>query len=213
MTAIATRLIAGSPERKTRLHDQGGRLVPASRLLRNGPRAVVTGIGRLLFNRRPQVPWISYDAQKVLARHLSPNSRVLEFGSGMSTLWYAERAGEVLSIESDAEWFAAVKPTLPANAAIKLAGTRAEYLTFPGQPYDLIMVDGHSRNACIAAALPFLAPGGVLYLDNSDRERYGESLRLFADYMKQHPCELHHFTDFAPTQLFVQRGTMLVRKD
>ena len=213
MTALATRLISGSAECKTRLHDQGGRLVPASRLIRNGPRALVTGIGRLLLGWRPQLPWISYDAQEVLARHLTSKSRVLEFGSGMSTLWYAERAGEVFSIESDAEWVAAVKPTLPANATIKLAETREEYLAFPEQPYDLIMVDGHSRNACIVAALPFLAPRGALYLDNSDRERYGESLRLFEDYMKQHSCELHHFTDFAPTQLFVHRGTVLVRKD
>jgi hypothetical protein len=213
MTTIATRLIAGSAECKTRLHDQGGERVSASRLLKNGSRAFATGIGRVLLGWRPRRPWISYDAQAVLARHLTKSSRVLEFGSGMSTLWYADRVAEVFSLEEDAAWFAAMQPKLPANATVKLALTQDEYLAFPEQSYDLIMVDGHSRNLCIAAALPFLAPGGIIYLDNSDRARYGEGLRAFASYAMKHPCEIEHFTDFAPTQFFAARGTMLRRTD
>jgi predicted O-methyltransferase YrrM len=38
--------------------------------------------------------------------------------------------------------------------------------------FDLIVVDGRERVRCVRAALPRLAPGGVLLLDDSQRRRY-----------------------------------------
>lgn len=210
MTSLATRLIAGAPERKTRLHAQTGEMVSLSRLVRNGPRALATGIGRLLFDWHPRRPWISYGAQQIIERHLAPHSRVLEFGSGASTRWYAERAGRVVSIEHNSEWFAQVRATLPGNVSLRHAQTREDYLLFPEEPYDLVMIDGRWRNRCVAAALPFVAPGGILYLDNSDRPQYADGVRLIEAYAQEHGGEVRRFVDFAPSQLFVQEGAMLI---
>jgi hypothetical protein len=207
---IVNKLLAGSPHRKTRLHNVKGELIPMSRLARNGPRALATGIGRLLFGFRPEKPWISYDAQQAIADRLTPESRVLEFGSGMSTLWFARRAGRVVSLEDNRNWFELVERRLPGNVEYRLAETREEYLSFPEQPYDLVMVDGeHWRKECAMAALPFLAPGGTIYLDNSDHET--EAAEVVLGYALANGCEVRRFTDFAPTQLFAQEGLMVTR--
>jgi SAM-dependent methyltransferase len=210
MTALVTKLIAGSTARKTRLHNVKGELISLSRLARNGPRALATGIGRLLFGFRPEKPWISYDAQEAIADRLTPESRVLEFGSGMSTLWFARRAGRVVSVEHDRSWFELVEQRLPGNVDYRLAETRDAFLAFPEQPYDLVIVDGdYWRKECAMAALPFLAPGGTIYLDNSDHET--EAAEVVLGYALANGCEVRRFTDFAPTQLFAQEGLMVTR--
>lgn len=42
----------------------------------------------------------------------------------------------------------------------------------PDGSLDLVVVDGRSRPACLAHALPKLRPGGLLVLDDAQRERY-----------------------------------------
>ena len=155
-----------------RFRDQLGRRVSLRRLLRNGPRAVLTGLSRTLLDKRPARPWISYDAAKAIGRHLGPTSSVLEFGSGMSTAWYASRAGHVLSIERDAEWFAEVSSRLATleNAELRLCESREAYLAIEDdRQFDLIMIDGAWRDDCAQLATRHLAPGGVIYCDNTDK--------------------------------------------
>ena len=207
---VFTRVIAGSPVRKTRLHSQRGKAIPLGTLIRNGPRTLWDGLARVLFGVRRARPWISYDAQKVIDRHLTPDSHVLEFGSGMSTHWYAKRAASVFAIEHLPEWFANLRG--PPNVTAKLAQSEADYTDFPKRPYDLIMVDGIHRVACVKAALPHLAPGGILYLDNADREGdYAEAVELLLDYAAKEGCKVQWFTDFVTAQLFVEEGLMVCR--
>ena len=219
MLTIIKKLIAGGPKRKTRLHDEKGNLVSVSRLLRNGPNALVSGSARLIFGVRPERPWISYDAQRLLQSHLTPLSRVLEFGSGMSTMWYAQHAGHVVSIEDDRNWYDAIGVTIrrQSNVDYRFAANATEYVSFPDGPYDLIMIDGSFRAECVEASLASLAPSGILYLDNSDKNVGGlpgnvpEAERLLLSYARKYGCQVQHITDFAPTQLFVQEGLMVRR--
>lgn len=214
---LLTKLLAGSAYRRTRLHDERGNIVPLSRALRNGPRALATGLARLVFSKRPERPWISYDAQQVIARHLDRSSRVLEFGSGMSTIWYARRAGRVTSVEDDRAWFEMIRGRLAGegNVDYRLAGSPDDYLDVPRIKYDLIMIDGRYRDRCVEAVLPLLAERGMIYLDNSDRCVAGTSgdipaaraaLQAFASDRR---LTVRYFTDFAPTQLFVQQGMLV----
>ena len=209
------KIYAGSDTRKTRLHDELGEAVSLGRLLRNGPRALLTGAARVLLGRRPERPWISYDAQNDLAQVLTPQSRVLEFGSGMSTMWYSRHAGSVVSIEDYRPWFDLVSARIAklGNVDYRFAATRADYVGLaPDQQYDLIMIDGSHREECVRFALMHLAKGGVIYLDNSDKgldETTGdipEARRLLLAYAEREGLPACEFTDFAPTQLHVQRG-------
>lgn len=219
---LLRRIIAAGPDRRTRLHDEKGNFIGLRRLVQSGPRAISSGLLRLAFGYRPATPWISYAAIDLLESYLHPNSRVLEFGSGMSTVWLGKRAGEVHSIEDSVSWHARVAQ-LVAKAQL-----RNVHLYFAEQieaysriapadssGYDLILVDGNYRHRCTLDALPLLRAGGVFYLDNSDRgvnsrdndTRMAEAAAL--DFARERGADVRWFTDFAPTQFFVQQGLMI----
>lgn len=212
------RLVAGAPTRKTRLHDELGNRVPLDRILRNGPRAVCSAVMRLALGRRPTAPWISYDARAIIERFLQPGHSVLEFGSGMSTVWYAQHAGSVVSIEDYEPWRQVVAGLVVpfANVDYRFGEGRDAYIgQAPDRLYDLIMIDGSWRLDCAQFAVGHLREGGMIYLDNSDKAfgpdtgdipAAAELLRILA---RDKGLAVREFTDFAPTQLFVQHGLMI----
>ncbi|HEV2395265.1 MAG TPA: hypothetical protein VG146_23190 [Verrucomicrobiae bacterium] len=57
-------------------------------------------------------PWITFPAIAFLRRRLTPQMVVFEYGSGGSTLFFAQRAGEIVSTEHDPAWAAKVRETL-----------------------------------------------------------------------------------------------------
>ena len=218
LKAMLRKLIAGSDRRKTRLHDELGRRVSLGKLVRNGPSAIATGIGRVAFGRRPERPWISYDAQKIIAAFLDDTKSVLEFGSGMSTLWYARHAGRVVSVEVHEGWYDQVAERLRAQANVdyRLATERAAYVDpLPGEAFDLTMIDGSWRPDCARTALATMKPGAMIYLDNADMEPGSlsgdvpEARRLLLDHARKKGLPVREFTDFAPTQFHVQGGLMI----
>jgi len=214
---IVQKIFAAGPGRKSRLHDAQGNRLSLGRTFRNGPRALVSGLIRLTTGHRPDQPWISYDAYRSLSSRLDARSRVLEYGSGMSTAYWAAHAGEVLAIEDHAEWHAIVEERFRrrgiTNATIILKPDLADYANLTsverGDGFDLIIVDGQVRAECTRTALTCLRPGGSIYLDNSDvapeaRETLIGATRDFGGSTRV-------FTDFAPTALFVQQGLLFTR--
>ncbi len=217
------QFVSGSETRRTRLHDELNNRVPLSRLVRNGPQAMGSGILRLIAGYRANRPWISYDAQKLLSHFLTPHRRVLEFGSGMSTVWYAHHAGEVVSIEDNEAWFHQVEQIIhdhqAENIRYRFARTADQYSvptkdeTGPG--FDLIMIDGSFRDSCVERSCHLLKPGGIIYLDNSDKSKcpisgnIPRARKILEEFAFRHDGVLRYFTDFAPTQLFVQQGLLV----
>jgi hypothetical protein len=57
-------------------------------------------------------PWLSLPAVDFLKKHLRPTFKILEYGSGVSTVYFARRAQEVISIEHDENWFRAVEKAI-----------------------------------------------------------------------------------------------------
>lgn len=219
---MLTKIISGDTLRKTRLHDEKGNFIGLGRLISHAPQAMFTGALRLALDYRPQVPWISYSAIEVLEHFLNKSARVLEFGSGMSTIWYAEHAGEVFSVENYRPWFDKVSSLLERkkvqNVTYRFADDPHAYSRFmenDAAGFDLVMVDGSHRSACVATASKLLRPGGVLYLDNSDKDSTlrGGDMRLAEEFAlrfaKERGATVTYFTDFAPTQVFVQQGMMV----
>ncbi len=223
------KIIAGSELRKTRFHDESGNLISLARLIRNGSRAVASGVARLALDYREVRPWISYDAQAFISSHLNSTSRVLEFGSGMSTIWLAKKCGYILSIENWEPWFKKVSPLLrladPSEIKYEFRDREDSYCSISkadaGEGFDFILVDGNWRDQCVANSIDYLRPHGILYIDNSDRgPRPAGSLdgdmprarTLALEYARRVPCDVRYFTDFAPTQLFVQQGMLVQRR-
>ncbi|MDZ4721735.1 MAG: class I SAM-dependent methyltransferase [Roseiflexaceae bacterium] len=211
------KLLRAAPDRPTRLHDGKGNRVSIRRLIRNGPQALISGLLRLLFQIWPERPWISYDATTRLARHLNPNSVVLEYGSGRSTIWLARQSDHVYSIEDSPAWYQRVQGLLHdhrlANTTYSLQTTPDDYINFPNQPgllFDLIIVDGSHRTACVQAAIGRLQPGGILYIDNSDGD-LRDAEQIVAAMAEREHGQLCFYTDFVPTQLYVSQGLLYQR--
>lgn len=213
------RIISGGGDRPTRFHDNLGKRVTLARFLRNGTRAFAGGILRLTLGWRPNRPWISYDAQSIIARFLTPDSTVLEFGSGRSTLWFAQHARRVVSIEDNADWYRAIEDSLNRreNVEYHFADSPAAYVALaPNETFDLYMIDGHWREECVKAVLETYRPGSIIYLDNSDKGDNPETTgnipsarKLLIDFARNHSLQVREFTDFSPTQFFAERGLMV----
>lgn len=160
------------------------------------------------------LPWVTFEATRLLLRILRPNMRVFEYGSGGSTLFFAKAVREVFTVEHDRAWFEVVQERVRAlalhNVRLRLVEPeRAEAPTpreawdpdryrsaderfgnhqferyaraiddYPGDSFDVILIDGRARPSCLKHALPKLAPAGHLVLDNSEREYYASAMAL-----------------------------------
>lgn len=149
---------------------------------------------------RLDVPWWTFKAADEVAAFLAkrPDARVLEWGSGASTLWLGRRATHVTAIEHDAGWGSEVESLAPEHVTVLVeppepSSTPAVPSAKPGFQgldfsryvsrihdvgglFDLIVVDGRAREACLEEALPHLAPGGLIVFDNVDRQRYRDAM-------------------------------------
>lgn len=54
-------------------------------------------------------PWINFDAMATLEKLVHHTSRVFEYGCGGSTLFFAGRVSELVSVEHDPRWFTCVQ--------------------------------------------------------------------------------------------------------
>jgi predicted O-methyltransferase YrrM len=219
ISKIIKKIIKVDDIRKSRLHDEKGNRISWKNLVSHTPSAFATGILRLAFGYRPVKPWIAYSSVKFLKNFLKHDSRVLEFGSGMSTIWYARNAGEVFSVDDHKLWHQKVcdiiKEQKIHNITYKLAVNDGEYVSFMSedqQGFDLVMVDGNHRSKCIEYAAKLVRQGGILYLDNSDKHSQpagGDTRQaelLLREFAKKNNALIFEITDFAPTQFFVQQG-------
>ena len=51
------------------------------------------------------IPWCTYPFIKFIEPKLNKDFSVFEYGSGNSTIWYAQRVKEIISVENDEDWF------------------------------------------------------------------------------------------------------------
>lgn len=225
MAKSLSKLIKPGDGRKSRLHDAQNHRVSIFRLIRNGRRAVATALLVKFANKRPTQPWISCDAIEMLELLLTSSSRVLEYGSGMSTVWYASHSQSVISVEDDASWAEFQRRSFAErridNAELVVATERDEYVSAGGRAapasgdkFDLIMIDGRFRDACAERALELVAPGGSVYLDNSDVTRFneldgdvGRDKRLLVDAAEKSGGKAIDFVDLSPGCLHPTGGT------
>ena len=131
-------------------------------------------IGSYFFQRRHQdKPWLSRGAVLFLDQWLKESDRVLEFGSGRSTFYFARKCARVVSHEHHPDWGAKVEAAIKENgwshvdvvqrADESYASTASSYAD---SSFDCILVDGVYRYESFEAALPKLAPGGIIVVDN-----------------------------------------------
>lgn len=168
MNAIQ-RVIRADNTRKTRFHTSNGYLcLRPSQFL----RAFATTLGRIVLHKYSAVPWLTFPAITYLEPRIS-GRRVFEFGSGMSTLWFAARCEQVTSVESDFYWYRNVRERSRdlQNVQIMHPTSKEDYLraiSTCGGKFGLILVDGPYRSRCLEQVRLHLDVGGLLVADNTD---------------------------------------------
>lgn len=145
----------------------------------------------LLFSAslRP-LPWLTEGAITFLTRYFEehPDAKVLEFGSGASTVWMAKRTKNLVSVDHNPYWNSLVKQRCLAlgYSGVQLSLRSLPYYgiceEFPEEAFDLILIDGRDRVGCITHAIPRLKQGGVLMLDNAERRAYRAGTSLLKDW-------------------------------
>jgi hypothetical protein len=111
-----------------------------------------------------------------------PNARIFEWGSGASTVWLSRRAEQVVSIEHDANWHSLMAQAIEGRPGVTLLkrdladGSYANAIHEYEGDFDLIVVDGRQRAACLEQATAKLRPGGFILFDNSGRRRYRSAI-------------------------------------
>lgn len=132
------------------------------------------------------IPWFTYSAIDFLKERLNHTFSLLEFGSGNSTLFFAERTNKVISIEHNKDWHQKIFSNLPENVELNYtsSATDKDYL----QPlvennikFDVIIIDGIYRNECIMNSLNHLSERGVIILDDSERQDYYPGIKFLSE--------------------------------
>lgn len=129
-----------------------------------------------------QDPWLTRESVGLLGRLLRPTDTMLEFGSGRSTLWFADRVAHITSVEHDQDWIRRVEAMAAAGQRTNITlrhhprdagdqeGALSPYVRtledFPEGSLDVVLVDGIYRDHCALGAIPKVRPGGMIIIDN-----------------------------------------------
>ncbi|HXZ48470.1 MAG TPA: hypothetical protein VEG27_05580 [Usitatibacter sp.] len=160
--------------------------------------------GMAVDSRGNPLPWYTYPAIDFLRRRSFAGKRILEFGAGQSTLWWAARAASVVSIEKSEEWLERVQSRAPSNVELHLARSDSPEScladarrAIAGRMFDVIVIDGLFRHELIPLSIEHLAPRGAIVCDNSDgygfHEGFLPSGMLHVDFFGLAPAGIHSF--------------------
>lgn len=148
------------------------------------------------------VPWWTYSSIDYLKAYIEKCEHpitVFEWGSGASSIWLAKRVDSLITIDHDAKWHTIIQPFLKdCSNVISLLKEPEPWLVnekyssqkMPGvnfksyvtaiteysAKFDIIVIDGRARSACLQTSLPYLKKNGLIVFDNSNRQEYQQAL-------------------------------------
>ncbi len=147
-------------------------------------------VANMAYGALRPIPWVTHDAVCFLDDFMknNPNASILEFGSGASTIWFAQITQNLVSIEHSPQWATEVKNLLKEKNcfAVNYILHPTPYYTlcnrFKNESFDLILVDGRNRSGCIKHSIPLLKRGGIMMIDNAERSWYQKGLNLLKNW-------------------------------
>jgi len=135
------------------------------------------------------VPWFVDDAVDFIEKEIDEGNikSVLEFGSGASTIWFADRVDIIVSVEHSRQWYDSISEILKrkTNLDYRLRGDNYQSVCkeeLPVKLFDMVVVDGRDRVACSIEGGKLLKSGGLLVLDNSEREEFQEIHEYYKEW-------------------------------
>jgi hypothetical protein len=179
-------------------------------------------VSRALDRHGEPLPWYTYPAIQFLLPKDFSEKRVLEWGAGQSTLFWARRAKQVVAFESDRVWWQRLIENRPGNAQIHLVdGDAAGAETLLGASlFDVIVVDGLDRWSCAQRSLNLMEAGGAIIVDDAERNSGPTAGCGWNDAYRQAGLSRMDFYGFSPgnavqhcTSIFFRNSCFLLRGD
>jgi SAM-dependent methyltransferase len=151
----------------------------------------------------PYMKYREIDLFSEILQNLKPQ-RVLEYGCGFSTLHFPKllsEAAEWVSIEHNAEWYEQIAPRIhQEHSGVRVFHVKPDILNYPHDgyyehfksyvdfpedkgPFDLILIDGMAREACIDKCLDMLSPTGLLVIHDCNRRKYHDNLKKYSNWL------------------------------
>jgi len=164
------------------------------------------------------LPWMTYPFIEYINHKLQSNHEIFEFGSGSSTIFFANKVKKVVAIESNKKWHEIMQIKL-SKANIKNvelilmedALTNLSYENFAknyGAKFDFVIVDSLKRFECVKNSLSALKERGLMILDDSERKGY----KKIFEFMKEKNFERRDFFGIAPGQLKIKNTTLFCER-
>lgn len=162
-------------------------------------------------NGKP-IAWVTYSFIDFIKERVNKQHDIFEFGSGNSTIFYAEMAKSVYSVEHDKDWFEkSSKIDLPNIKMIQCdlvrGGEYCKSAATTGKKFHIIIVDGRDRVNCCKQAIQSLTEDGVVVLDDSERAEYADALIFLKDNGFKHLP----FTGMAPGVITSKRTSIFYK--
>jgi hypothetical protein len=124
---------------------------------------------------------------------INENSKVLEYGSGVSTTEIANKCKTILSIEHQENWYDKMKNEIPNNCELIFknpdlpyieggdCGTYEEFKSYieapiNNGPFDVILIDGRARVSCASICHKMSHENTIVFIHDYHREEYQEAL-------------------------------------
>ncbi len=130
-------------------------------------------------------PWWCEAAANLVRERICKlkGTRVFEWGSGNSTLFWAKYADEVVSVEYDKVWCEKMKNYLPSNTKVNYCelvygGDYCDAINQENGLFDIVLIDGRDRVRCAKNCTRKLKDDGVIVWDDTGREYYGEGIEF-----------------------------------
>jgi hypothetical protein len=169
--------------------------------------------------------------------------RLFEYGSGSSTVFAMRHVSEVHGVEHSQDWHELVKLTVAESLGKKWAGvciepaegTSEELRAYPSHSkeyvglnfkdyvqyinrfedkyFDVSVIDGRSRSACLIAAVP--KTKNIVILDNSERSRYRAALESVCRRRVLHVFGPSLYTRYFSTTSFIsvsEKGDRIIEE-
>lgn len=143
------------------------------------------------------MPWMKNEEILLLEKYLKSDFDILEYGSGSSTKWFADKCKSIVSIEHDKNWYEIVRNNLKdcKNAILHFVppsiewnsptdGSLLEFEDYVNYPLNLVvypnlvLIDGRARIDCCH----FVA------------KKYPKSLIAFHDYFSRASDGFHDYS-------------------
>lgn len=160
------------------------------------------------------IPWMTLPFIQFLEPRLKSTMSLFEFGCGNSTKYFEKKIGAVVAVEHDNTWFERIRSEVRPGTEIILCDLNDgdRYVTAAARQertFDIIVIDGRKRVACMEHSLNAVAPTGVIIFDDTDREEYNAGLRS----MREAGWKIVDFWGMAPGLHYKKCTSILYRND